>query len=54
MPLPCEKTVIIKNVFRPEEFEKDITLILDYSNDMKSECTKCGEVTKVTVHDVSI
>ncbi|KAJ8674530.1 hypothetical protein QAD02_005792 [Eretmocerus hayati] len=50
-PLKCERVVIIKNLFKPEDFDKDVTLILEYQNDIRSECLKCGEVKKVTIHD---
>lgn len=53
-PLKCERVVIIKNLFSPEEFEKDVQLILDYQQDLRSECSKCGEVKKITIHDVSV
>lgn len=52
-PLKCERVVIIKNLFQPEDFEKDVTLLLDYQKDVRSECEKCGEVNKVTIYDVS-
>lgn len=52
-PLKCERVVIIKNLFTPEDFDKDVTLLLEYQQDIRSECVKCGEVKKVTVYDVS-
>lgn len=48
-----EKTVIIKNLFEPEMFEREVHLILDYQNDLREECAKCGTVRKVVVYDVS-
>lgn len=48
-----EKIVIIKNLFAPELFEKDVHLILDYQNDLREECSKCGTVKKVIIYDVS-
>lgn len=48
-----EKTVIIKNLFHPELFEKEVQLILDYQNDLREECSKCGTVKKVVIYDVS-
>ncbi|XP_075163887.1 RRM1_TatSF1_like and RRM2_TatSF1_like domain-containing protein barc isoform X2 [Haematobia irritans] len=46
-----EKTVIIKNLFHPELFEKEVQLILDYQNDLREECSKCGTVRKVVIYD---
>ncbi|GBM27438.1 HIV Tat-specific factor 1 [Araneus ventricosus] len=46
-----EKTVIIKNMFEPKEFDEDATLLLDYQNDIREECSKCGEVKKVVIYD---
>lgn len=48
-----EKIVIIKNLFAPELFEKEVHLILDYQNDLREECSKCGTVKKVIIYDVS-
>lgn len=49
-----EKTVIIKNLFTPELFDKEVHLIIDYQNDLREECSKCGTVRKVVLYDVSI
>jgi HIV Tat-specific factor 1 len=48
-----ERTVIIKNLFTPELFDKEVHLILDYQNDLREECGKCGTVKKVVIYDVS-
>jgi len=48
-----EKTVIIKNLFTPELFEKEVELILEYQNNLREECSKCGMVRKVVIYDVS-
>ena len=48
-----EKTVIIKNLFEPELFDREVHLMLDYQNDLREECAKCGTVRKVVVYDVS-
>ncbi|XP_031784805.1 HIV Tat-specific factor 1 homolog [Nasonia vitripennis] len=50
-PLKCERVVIIKNLFKPEDFDKDVTLLLEYQQDVRKECIKCGEVKKVTIYD---
>lgn len=46
-----EKVVIIKNLFDPIIFEKDVQLILDYQNELREECNKCGTVRKVVIYD---
>ncbi|XP_054734146.1 HIV Tat-specific factor 1 [Anastrepha obliqua] len=46
-----EKVVIIKNLFDPSIFEKEVQLILDYQNDLRQECSKCGTVRKVVIYD---
>lgn len=48
-----EKIVIIKNLFEMELFEKEVHLILEYQNDLREECSKCGTVKKVIIYDVS-
>lgn len=49
-----ERSVIIKNLFATELFEREVHLILDYQNDLREECTKCGTVRKVIIYDVII
>lgn len=51
MRLKHESTVVLKNMFDPEEFEKDPTLILEYQKDLREECGRFGEVKKVVVYD---
>lgn len=46
-----ERVVIIKNLFHPSDFDKDVQLILDYQQDLREECSKCGEVRKVVIYD---
>lgn len=46
-----DKVVIVKNLFHPTDFDKEVQLILDYQQDMREECSKCGEVKKVVVFD---
>ncbi|CRK96099.1 CLUMA_CG009535, isoform A [Clunio marinus] len=46
-----ERTVIIKNLFEPELFDREVQLILEYQNDLREECGKCGTVRKVVVYD---
>ncbi|KYM94283.1 HIV Tat-specific factor 1 [Cyphomyrmex costatus] len=50
-PLKCERIVIIKNLFAPEDFDKEVQLLLEYQQDIRSECLKCGDVRKVVIYD---
>lgn len=45
-----ERVVIIKNLFEPEIFENAVDLIIDYQNNLRDECSKCGTVKKVVVY----
>lgn len=46
-----EKVVIVKNLFCPSDFDNEVQLILDYQQDLREECSKCGEVKKVVIYD---
>ncbi|KAL1455884.1 hypothetical protein WDU94_000649 [Cyamophila willieti] len=46
-----ESVIVIKNLFDPALFDKDVTLILEYQQDLREECAKCGHVKKVVLHD---
>lgn len=46
-----EKVVIVKNVFESSMFDKDVGLILEFQQDLREECSKCGEVRKVIIYD---
>jgi HIV Tat-specific factor 1 len=48
-----ERCVVIKNLFEPEIFEKEVALLLEYTQDLREECSKCGDVRKVIIYDVS-
>ncbi|XP_012258683.2 HIV Tat-specific factor 1 homolog [Athalia rosae] len=50
-PQKCERVVIIKNLFNPTDFDKEVTLLLEYQQDLRAECSKCGEVKKVVLYD---
>ncbi|KAG5305588.1 PREDICTED: HIV Tat-specific factor 1 homolog [Acromyrmex echinatior] len=50
-PLKCERVVIIKNLFAPEDFDNEVQLLLEYQQDIRSECLKCGDVRKVIIYD---
>ncbi|KAJ1926363.1 hypothetical protein IWQ60_003849 [Tieghemiomyces parasiticus] len=46
------KTVILKHMFDPAEFDEDPTLLLDLKEDIRHECEKLGEVTVVKLFDL--
>ncbi|XP_068619048.1 17S U2 SnRNP complex component HTATSF1 [Battus philenor] len=46
-----ERIVIVKNLFHPSDFDNEVQLILDYQQDLREECGKCGEVRKVVIYD---
>ncbi|XP_012136068.1 RRM1_TatSF1_like and RRM2_TatSF1_like domain-containing protein barc isoform X2 [Megachile rotundata] len=50
-PAKHERVVIIKNLFSPEDFDKEVALLLEYQQDIRSECLKCGDVRKVIIYD---
>ncbi|GFR87624.1 HIV Tat-specific factor 1 [Elysia marginata] len=46
-----ERVVVLKNMFNIKEFEENPALINELRTDVRSECVKFGEVTKVTLYD---
>jgi len=46
-----EKVIVIKNMFTVEELDRDPGLIIDYSNNIRTQCSKFGGVAKVILHD---
>ncbi|KAF2900971.1 hypothetical protein ILUMI_05217 [Ignelater luminosus] len=46
-----EKIVIVKNVFESSMFDVDVGLILEFQQDLREECSKCGNVKKVIIYD---
>uniref|UniRef100_A0A1B6CZN8 RRM domain-containing protein n=2 Tax=Clastoptera arizonana TaxID=38151 RepID=A0A1B6CZN8_9HEMI len=46
-----EKVVIVKNLFNPEMFDKNVGLILEYQQDLREESIKCGSVQRVIIYD---
>ncbi|CAG9763154.1 unnamed protein product [Ceutorhynchus assimilis] len=46
-----ERIVIIRNLFDPKLFDKDVSLILEFQQDLREEAGKIGEVRKVTIYD---
>lgn len=49
-----ECVVVIKNLFDPRMFDDNLGLIIEYREDIKEECLKCGVVKKVVIYDVSL
>lgn len=47
------RIVVLKGLFNLAELEEDPTLLLDLKEDVREECEKLGEVTNVTLYDVS-
>lgn len=46
-----ERVVIVKNLFESSMFDKDVSLILEFQQDLREECSKCGQVRKVMLYD---
>ncbi|KAJ8919756.1 hypothetical protein NQ315_006285 [Exocentrus adspersus] len=46
-----ERVVIIKNLFDPSVFDTDVSLILEFQQDLRDECSKLGQVRKVILYD---
>lgn len=46
--------VVLEGMFTLQELEDDPTLLLDLKEDVREECETLGEVTNVTLYDVSL
>lgn len=46
-----ERVVIVRNVFESKMFDEDACLILEFQQDLREECSKCGVVRKVIIYD---
>lgn len=46
-----EKVIVIKNMFTVEELDTDPGLILDFTNNIRTQCAKFGTVAKVSLYD---
>lgn len=46
-----ERIVIIKNLFEPALFEREVHLLLEYQNDLREESNKCGSCRRVVLFD---
>ena len=47
----AQRTCILKNMFRSNDFKDDPSLILDLKEDIYDECSKLGDVTTVSIFD---
>ena len=47
----AQRTIIIKPMFHPSEFDQDPSYLLDLKESIRDECGKFGEVTNVHVYD---
>ncbi|KAJ8975510.1 hypothetical protein NQ317_010625 [Molorchus minor] len=47
----AQKVVIVSNLFDPTIFDTDVSLILEFQQDLREECSKLGEVRKVIIYD---
>lgn len=47
------RVVVLKHMFTLEDLAQDPTLLLDLKEDVREECAMLGEVTNVTLFDVS-
>ena len=47
------RVVVLRHMFTPEDIAKDASLLLDLKEDVRDECSSLGEVTNVTLYDVS-
>jgi hypothetical protein len=43
----------VKNLFDPAIFDKEVSLLLEYQQDLREECSKCGDIKQVVIYDVS-
>lgn len=46
-------TVILENLFHPDDFIEDASLLKDLESDIRSECAKIGAVEKVAISPLS-
>jgi HIV Tat-specific factor 1 len=48
----CEKVVVLKNAFAPEDFNAQVELILELKEDFREEASKYGTCRRVEIFDV--
>lgn len=47
-----ENVVVLKRLFKPEEFDVNPAMLLEYQRDLREECAKFGHVKRVVIFDV--
>ncbi|KAJ5450066.1 Splicing factor U2AF-associated protein 2 [Penicillium daleae] len=52
IPVRQDRTVVLKGLFTLEELQTDVEAILDIKDDVRTECSKIGEVTNVVLYDL--
>lgn len=53
VPPPNARQVVLKHMFTLEELEEDATLLIDLKEEVREEAESLGEVTSVSIWDVS-
>ena len=46
-----ENVVVLKRLFKPEVFDTNPAMLLEYQKDLREECTKFGRVKRVVIFD---
>ncbi|XP_046436753.1 HIV Tat-specific factor 1 homolog [Daphnia pulex] len=46
-----ENVVVLKRLFKPEEFDVNPAMLLEYQRDLREECAKFGHVKRVVIFD---
>ena len=49
-----ENVVVLKRLFKPEEFDNNPAMLIEYQKDLREECSKFGRVKRVVIYDVSL
>lgn len=47
-----ENVVVLKRLFKPEEFDTNPAMLIEYQRDLREECSKFGHVKRVVIYDV--
>eukprot|EP00835_Amoeboradix_gromovi_P002161 NODE_116_length_19003_cov_0.233707.p6 type:complete len:289 gc:universal NODE_116_length_19003_cov_0.233707:7934-7068(-) len=46
------KTVVLRHMFNPVDFEKDPALLIDIKDDVRTEAEKVGQVNRIVMYDL--
>lgn len=49
-----ENVIVLKRLFKPELFDANPSLLIEYQKDLREECSKFGRVKRVVIYDVSV